>query len=111
MKPVEIFLQLCYTEVTNKKENYTMRQKTKGTCLFILGVAICFGLAGLSVLLEGLIPGGLLGASIIALFAGTIINSFFHPAWIKPALKFTSKRILKLAIILLGASSKAQASF
>jgi uncharacterized integral membrane protein (TIGR00698 family) len=35
---------------------------------------------------------------------GTIINSFFHPTWIKPALKFTSKRILKVAIILLGAS-------
>ena len=35
---------------------------------------------------------------------GTIINSFFHPDWIKPALKFTSKKILKAAIILLGAS-------
>lgn len=76
--------------------------KTKGR--FILGVAICFGVAGVSVLLEHLIPGGLLGASIIALFMGTIINSFFHPAWMKPALKFTSKRILKMAIILLGAS-------
>ena len=35
---------------------------------------------------------------------GTIINSFFHPEWIIPALKFTSKKILKVAIILLGAS-------
>lgn len=51
-----------------------------------------------------MIPGELLGASAIALFAGTIINSFFHPDWIKPALKFTSKRVLKVAIILLGAS-------
>lgn len=72
--------------------------------MFILGIAICFAVAGLSVLVEKLIPGELLGASIIALFMGTIINSFFHPAWIKPALKFTSKKILKLAIILLGAS-------
>ena len=72
--------------------------------LFALGVSICFFLAALSVFLENLIPGGLLGASIIALFLGTVINSFFHPAWIKPALKFTSKRILKIAIILLGAS-------
>ena len=72
--------------------------------LFLLGVAICFAVAGVSVFLEELIPGGLLGASIIALFMGTIINSFFHPSWIKPSLKFTSKRILKLAIILLGAS-------
>ena len=76
--------------------------KEKG--LFLLGVVICFALAAVSILLEELIPGGLLGASIIALFAGTIINSFFHPDWMKPALKFASKKVLKGAIILLGAS-------
>ena len=81
-----------------------MNTKIKEHGLFLFGIAICFTVAGLSVWLEALIPGGLLGASIIALFMGTIINSFFHPVWIKPALKFTSKRILKLAIILLGAS-------
>ena len=71
---------------------------------FILGVVICIIVAVLSVMLERIIPGKILGSSIIALFLGTIINSFFHPDWIKPALKFTSKKILKLAIILLGAS-------
>ena len=81
-----------------------MTAKAKENYSFILGVLICFLLAGVSVFLEDIIPGGILGASIIALFLGTIINSFFHPAWIKPALKFTSKRILKVAIILLGAS-------
>ena len=81
-----------------------MSNKTKDRLMFLLGVAICFAVAGVSVFLEEVIPGGLLGASIIALFMGTIINSFFHPAWIKPALKFTSKRILKAAIVLLGAS-------
>ena len=81
-----------------------MNVKIKERGLFILGLVICFAVAGLSVLLENLIPGGLLGASIIALFMGTIINSFFHPAWMKPALKFTSKKILKVAIVLLGAS-------
>ena len=81
-----------------------MNIKTKDRALFVLGVAICFAVAGMSILLEHMIPGELLGASIIALFAGTIINSFFHPKWIKPALKFTSKKVLKLAIILLGAS-------
>lgn len=81
-----------------------METKTKNRCMFLLGVGICFAVAGLSVLVEKLIPGELLGASIIALFMGTIINSFFHPMWIKPALKFTSKKILKAAIILLGAS-------
>ncbi len=81
-----------------------MKSKTKEYGRFILGVIVCFAVAGASVALEKLIPGELLGASIIALFMGTIINSFFHPDWIKPALKFTSKRVLKLAIILLGAS-------
>ena len=81
-----------------------MESKAKKNGMFILGVAICFAVAGLSVFVEKLIPGELLGASIIALFMGTFINSFFHPKWIKPALKFTSKRILKIAIILLGAS-------
>ena len=81
-----------------------MNPKMKERLLFLLGIAICFTVAGFSVLLEELIPGGLLGASIIALFTGTIVNSFFHPAWMKPALKFTSKKILKAAIVLLGAS-------
>jgi len=81
-----------------------MSPAMKKNLLFVLGVVICFAVAALSVLVERLVPGDLLGASIIALFMGTIINSFFHPAWIKPALKFTSKKILKLAIILLGAS-------
>ena len=81
-----------------------MTPKTKDRFLFILGVAICFAVAALSVLLERQIPGELLGASIIALFMGTIINSFFHPTWMKPALKFTSKKVLKAAIVLLGAS-------
>ena len=81
-----------------------MNQKTKDHLLFLLGVGICFGVAGVSVLIEKLIPGELLGASIIALFLGTIINRFFHPKWVQPALKFTSKKILKAAIVLLGAS-------
>ena len=81
-----------------------MQTKAKDYGMFILGIAICFAVAGLSVFVEKLIPGELLGASIIALFMGTIINSFFHPSWMKPALKFTSKKVLKGAIILLGAS-------
>jgi len=81
-----------------------MTEKTKERLMFILGLLICFLVAGLSVFIEKIVPGDILGASIVALFMGTIINSFFHPQWIKPALKFTSKRILKLAIILLGAS-------
>ncbi len=87
---------------TNHEEKRENKMKKRG--MFILGVAICAAVAILSILLEKMIPGGLLGSSIIALFMGTIINSFFHPDWIKPALKFTSKRVLKAAIVLLGAS-------
>ena len=54
-----------------------MKPKTKEHLLFLLGVGICFAVAAVSAFLEELIPGGLLGASIIALFMGTIINSFF----------------------------------
>ena len=81
-----------------------MESKLKKNGMFVLGIAICMVVAVLSIMLERIIPGEILGASIIALFMGTIINSFFHPNWIKPSLKFTSKRILKVAIILLGAS-------
>ena len=81
-----------------------MDTKMKQRGMFALGVGVCFAVAALSVLRERLIPGDLLGASIIALFMGTFINSFFHPDWMKPALKFTSKKILKAAIVLLGAS-------
>ncbi len=81
-----------------------METTSKKRGMFILGIAICFAVAGLSIMLEKLIPGEILGASIIALFMGTIINSFFHPKWIQPALNFTSKKILKIAIVLLGAS-------
>ncbi len=81
-----------------------MESKVKECGMFIIGIVICFAVAGLSVLAESMIPGGLLGASIIALFMGTLINTFFHPAWIKPALKFASKKILKVTIVLLSAS-------
>ena len=81
-----------------------MQSTAKKRGLFALGIMICFAVAAVSILVEHFIPGELLGAAIIALFSGTIINSFFHPKWIEPALKFTSKKILKVAIVLLGAS-------
>ena len=81
-----------------------MDNKLKNRGMFIFGIVICTVVSILAIILEKLIPGEVLGSSIIALFLGTIINTFFHPDWIKPALKFTSKRVLKIAIILLGAS-------
>ena len=47
----------------------------------------------------------IIGASVIALFIGMIINAFFKPNKITtPGIQFTSKKLLKFAIILLGAS-------
>ncbi|MBR3918157.1 MAG: YeiH family putative sulfate export transporter [Clostridia bacterium] len=54
--------------------------------------------------IESLLPIHIIGASVIALLLGMLINSFCKPTWLAPGLKFTSKKILKLAIILLGAS-------
>ena len=47
----------------------------------------------------------LIGASVIALFIGMIVNHFYKPTdATRPGIRFTSKKILKFAIILLGAS-------
>jgi uncharacterized integral membrane protein (TIGR00698 family) len=65
-------------------------------------MALC--IAGAAKAVEMVLPMHIVGASVIALFAGMIINSFWRPAWASHGLKFTSKKILKFAIILLGAS-------
>lgn len=68
---------------------------------FILAIII----AGISKFIEELMPIHLIGASVIALFIGMFLNYFYTPKdYIKVGLKFTSKKILKFAIILLGAS-------
>ena len=67
---------------------------------FLLSLAIAF----VAKLIESVLPIHIIGASVIALFIGMFINNFYKPDILKPGLKFTSKRILKFAIILLGAS-------
>ena len=67
---------------------------------FLISVAV----AAVAKFLESLLPIHVIGASVIALFLGMIINSFFKPDFIKAGIKFTSKKVLKFAIILLGAS-------
>lgn len=69
------------------------------------GFALALVIAALAKLIEGLLPIHLIGASVIALFIGMIINHFWKPNdMFKGGLQFTSKKILKFAIILLGAS-------
>ena len=69
------------------------------------GLLIAVAVAAAARFLEGLLPIHLIGASVIALFIGMGINAVRKPsALVAGGLKFTSKRVLKLAIILLGAS-------
>ena len=68
------------------------------------GIAASFVIAVIAKYLESLLPVHIIGASVIALFIGMIVNSFLKTNVLTPGLKFTSKKILKFAIILLGAS-------
>ena len=71
----------------------------------IPGFGLALVIAAVAKLIESILPIHLIGASVIALFIGMLINHFWKPtAMITTGLKFTSKKILKFAIILLGAS-------
>lgn len=67
---------------------------------FVMSLVIAF----VARCIENLLPVHIIGASVIALFIGMIINSFWKPARLSVGLKFTSKKVLKFAIVLLGAS-------
>ena len=86
-----------------------MKKLLKTTVSVLPGLVLALGIAALARFLESLLPIHIIGASVIALFLGMIINTFFHPKWLKPGLKFTSKKVLKLAIIMLGASLSVRA--
>ena len=69
------------------------------------GFGAALAVAAVAKVLEGLLPIPLIGASVIALFLGMFLNQYRKPgARMAPGLKFTSKKVLKFAIILLGAS-------
>jgi len=69
------------------------------------GLVISLIIAFIANRIAGILPIHLISASVIALFIGMIINSTYKPNKVlAPGIKFTSKKILKFAIILLGAS-------
>ena len=71
----------------------------------IPGVLLSLGVAALACLIESLLPIHLIGSAVIAMFIGMILNCFLRKTKIfATGLKFTSKKLLKLAIILLGLS-------
>lgn len=72
---------------------------------YIPGFALTVLIAAAARFLESLLPVSLIGASVIAMFTGMIINGIRKPGRLTlPGIKFTSKKVLKFAIILLGAS-------
>ena len=75
------------------------------TIKLLPGIILSVAVASLACLIESLLPIHLIGAAVIAMFIGMIINHFLKSTKIfASGLKFTSKKILKLAIILLGLS-------
>lgn len=77
----------------------------KKTFTYIPGFFMALLVALLARYLESSLPIPLIGDSVIALFIGMAINRIKKPSkMIAEGLKFTSKKILKFSIILLGAS-------
>ncbi|MBP3378492.1 MAG: YeiH family putative sulfate export transporter [Clostridia bacterium] len=69
------------------------------------GIILSAAIAVLACFIESLLPIHVIGSAVIAMFIGMIINHFLGSVDIlKSGLKFTSKKILKFAIILLGLS-------
>jgi len=71
----------------------------------IPGIAAAVSIAVLACWIESLLPVHLIGSAVIAMFIGMTVNYFMKGTGILGSgLKFTSKKILKFAIILLGLS-------
>lgn len=69
------------------------------------GIVTAVIIAFVAVWLESLLPIHIIGAAVIAMFIGMIVNRFSgNCELLSSGLKFTSKKILKFAIILLGLS-------
>lgn len=69
------------------------------------GIILSALIAVLAMWLESLLPVHLIGSAVIAMFIGMILNHFFDSRDVfESGIKFTSKKLLKFAIILLGLS-------
>ncbi len=69
------------------------------------GIGLALLIALIATMIEGVLPGNIIGPSVIAMFIGIIVRAtFFNRQLFQEGVQFTSKRVLKLAIILLGAS-------
>ena len=71
----------------------------------IPGIILSAAIAFLACWIENILPIHLIGSAVIAMFIGMFLNHYLHNTTLfSDGLKFTSKKILKFAIILLGLS-------
>ncbi|WP_311537108.1 putative sulfate exporter family transporter [uncultured Anaerococcus sp.] len=77
----------------------------KKILLYLPGIGLALLIAFISQFLENLLPIHIIGGSVIALFIGMFLNTIIDTEKVlKDGIRFTSKRLLKFAIILFGAS-------
>ena len=75
------------------------------TLKLIPGILLSVAIAAVACFLESLLPIHVIGSAVIAMFIGMILNYFLRNTKVfATGIKFTSKKVLKLAIILLGLS-------
>lgn len=69
------------------------------------GIVLSVAIAALACFIESLLPIHVIGSAVIAMFIGMILNYFLRNTSVfASGIKFTSKKVLKFAIILLGLS-------
>jgi len=72
---------------------------------YLPGLLLALALAAVSTFLASFIPSGIISASVIALFLGMALHTIKQPGIrLQQGIGFASKRLLKIAIVLLGAS-------
>ncbi len=72
---------------------------------FLPGIVASIAIGAAACWIESLLPIHLIGSAVIAMFIGMLINYFIGKnVVLSSGIKFTSKKILKFAIILLGLS-------
>ena len=91
--------------VKSSKMNKYVRRLVMKVIKVFPGIILSVCIALLACWLESLLPIHLIGSAVIAMFLGMLINHYIKNTKVfSSGLKFTSKKILKFAIILLGLS-------
>lgn len=69
------------------------------------GLLLATGIAVTAVLIETILPGHFIGSAVLAMFIGIGFRALYYkPELLNEGVQFASKKVLKFAIILLGAS-------